>query len=309
MRVLVTGARGFVGSHLIRHLRSRGHSVVLVDRHSGPDPEFGIDVHAIELPDRPAIERLLDDERPDGIIHLAGISSVPVCEENPELAERVNVRGTRELAEVWAERGGPGPFIFVSSVVVYGPTPVAEQPVDEETEPRPAHRYGATKLAAERCLPAALGDRRFVVFRPFNHFGPGQSDDFVIASFARQAAAISLGLQPPVVHVGNLSVQRDFLDVRDVVEAYGLALESEVGGTFVLASGQAVALESILDRLRDSSGVDFRIEVDPARVRKKDLPVLVGSSARYRAATGWRPKHSLDESLRLVYDDWSQRLR
>jgi GDP-4-dehydro-6-deoxy-D-mannose reductase len=195
--------------------------------------------------------------------------------------------------------------VYVSSAEVYGIREPGEYPVNERAAPRPSTPYAASKLAGEAI--AAASGRTYgiptIVTRAFNHIGPGQSDRFAVASFAGQLAAIANG-GPPLMLVGNLKAQRDFLDVRDVAEAYAAIMERGVPGEiYNVCSGTPVAMQEVLRRLVMIARVPVEIREDPERMRPSDIPIAFGDNAKLKAQTGWEPRFSLDASLRDVYED------
>jgi GDP-4-dehydro-6-deoxy-D-mannose reductase len=302
MRVLVTGATGFVGRHLLVALRAAGHeSIALGGPHDAP-PATGAD-----LLDAAAMRRAVDDAAPDAIVHLAGQAFVPQSIADPLGTLAVNAGGTAHVLE--AARGyrdrvqRPLRVLVISSAEVYGIQRPERMPLDETAVVRPGNAYAASKLAAEAY--ALAWHRSYgldcVVARPFNHIGPGQDPRFVVPSFARQLADIAAGA-PPLLHVGNLEAQRDFLDVRDVAAAYVLLLANgRSGEVFNISSGRPVAIREVLRQLITIARVPVEIREDPERMRASDLPLLSGDSAKLRAETGWEPRLTLTESLRDIY--------
>ncbi len=291
MHVLVTGISGFIGPRLARHLLESGDRVsgtYLIDH---PEfPEAG-DVRLFEadLQDGAALERVVREAAPDAIIHLAGLSHVGESWHRIPEYFRVNVLGTDNLLAAAAGR----PVVVASSAEVYGLVPEEEQPIREERLVDPQSPYALTKAAAERL--AFL--RGAVVARSFNLVGPGQSPRFALPAFAAQLAAIARGEQEPVLRVGNLSARRDFLHVDDGAAAFRLLAEKgERGGIYNIASGRAFSIGEALERLKALSGVDARVEPDPERMRKVDLPLLQGD-ARPLRALGWEPRRTLDDAL------------
>ena len=302
MRVLVTGATGFVGRHLLAALRAAGHEpVALGGPHDAP-PAIVAD-----LLDAAATRRAVDDAVPDAIVHLAGQAFVPQSIADPLGTLAVNAGGTAhvlEAARAYRDRvQQPLRVLVVSSAEVYGIQRPERMPLDETAIVRPGNAYAASKLAAEAY---ALAWQRCygldcVVARPFNHIGPGQDTRFVVASFARQLAEIAAGA-PPLLHVGNLEAQRDFLDVRDVVAAYVLLLANgRSGEVFNISSGRPVAIREVLRELITIARVPVEIREDPERMRASDLPLLSGDATKLRAETGWEPRFTLTESLRDIY--------
>ncbi|HEY1977475.1 MAG TPA: GDP-mannose 4,6-dehydratase [Candidatus Baltobacteraceae bacterium] len=293
MRALVTGASGFVGRHLITALRDAG------------DESFS---PAFDVTDGAAIRDALDATRPTHVFHLAAQTFVPDSLASPEATYRTNVIGTARVAQAireYAQTNGTMPrLIFTSSAEIYGPREAREFPLRESLDPRPANPYAASKAAAEALL---LGEARslkldVVVARAFNHIGPGQSDRFVVPSFASQLARIARGA-PPVLLVGNLEAARDFLDVRDVVRAYvSLARDGERSGIYNVCSGNAVTIRDVLRELVTIAHVPVEIREDPARMRPSDVPLLVGSAEKLRERTGWEPEIMLGRSLGDVYE-------
>ena len=308
MNVLVTGADGFVGQWLCRALLSAGHQVT--GTHLGGEPLRG----TLEDRERAAIRwrplDLADDrsvaavaaEPGDRVVHLAGLASASEAARDPGLAWVVNAAGTARLAHHLAARSPGTRMLLVSTGEVYG---AAEPRPRRESDPvAPRSAYAASKAAAELAAEevARRTGLRVIVARPFPHTGPGQSRTFAFPSFAaRIAEARHAG--KPTVAVGNLDPVRDLLDVRDVVDAYLALLErGEWGATYNVASGQGVSVGEVFRRLATILDADVIPEQDPALARAADIPHLVGDPARLIAATGWRPRRTIDETLRDLVD-------
>ena len=296
MRVVVTGATGFVGGHLLAALRAAGHEPVALGGPHDPPPAI-----AVDLLDSAAVRDVVAGAAPDAIVHLAGQAFVPLSVVDPLGTLAVNATGTAHVLE--AARAVRARVLVVSSAEVYGIQRPERMPLDETAVLRPGNAYAASKVAAETY--ALAWHRSYgldvVVARPFNHIGPGQDERFVVASFARQLADIAGGA-PPLLRVGNLEAQRDFLDVRDVAAAYVLLLANgRSGEVFNISSGRPVAIREVLRQLITIARVPVEIREDPERMRASDLPLLSGDSAKLRAETGWEPRLTLTESLRDIY--------
>lgn len=296
-RILVTGAGGFVGSHLCAALVAFDPRPQIIA--SGLAGNTGN--LALDLTDAAAVDAFIERERPDALVHLAAQASVGAAEVD-KVAQTwaVNLGGTLNLAMAMARHAPDALVLFASSSEVYGRAFGAE-PIDEDATPQPTNAYARSKLMGEQVLAAVLPPTaRLVIARAFNHTGPGQREDFVLPSFAGQIARIEAGRQPPVLRVGNLDAARDFLDVRDVVAAYVALLTMSntlTRSTFNIASGTAQPLGEILEALRGLARVPFAVEVDPARLRASDIPFAAGCSDRLAAATGWAPKVPRDDML------------
>ncbi|HRC84066.1 MAG TPA: NAD-dependent epimerase/dehydratase family protein, partial [Thermoanaerobaculia bacterium] len=222
MRTFVTGAGGFLGSHLVARLLVHGDAVAGTYP-SGMAAPAGVEAYELDILDTAALHRAFHHFEPEIVVHLAGLAHVGASWQHREEYFRVNVEGTERLVEAAAGR----PVVLASSAEVYGPVPEAEQPIEESRPLAPASPYAETKVAAEERVLAAGGR----ALRTFNLIGPGQSPSFALPSFARQLAAIARGEAPPVLRVGNLSARRDFVHVADGVEAYRLVAErGEAGG-------------------------------------------------------------------------------
>jgi GDP-4-dehydro-6-deoxy-D-mannose reductase len=247
--------------------------------------------------------------KPDVVYHLAATTSVAEGEADPHGTMEVNLTGTLHLLEA-IRREVPGTLlVYISSSEVYGKVLPEENPIREDRPESPFHAYGLSKLLSEHLV--RFYERRHgiaaVILRPFNHIGPRQSDRFVCASFLKQLVSIELGRASPVLRVGNLDPVRDFTDVRDTVEAYRLAAENcESGSLYNIASGKGTSITDLLSQML--SLTDSRIEVreDPNRVRKTEIPVLVGDATSFTEKTGWQRRFSLRETLSDTADYWRQ---
>jgi GDP-4-dehydro-6-deoxy-D-mannose reductase len=298
VRALVTGAAGFVGCHLVRTLVADGCEVfgTLQPGHAAPSGLGTVRWVEMELTSSASIDAALAEARPDRVYHLAGQASVGESLRDPLATWEVNATGTLRLAE--AIRGSAR-LLFVSSAEVYGVVPDDRQPIHESTRLHPTNPYAASKAAAEMAVleAAHAHGTHAVIARSFNHTGPGQDARFALAAFARQLAAIRAGAAEPVLRVGNLQARRDYLDVRDVVRAYLTLLErGESERTYNVASGGAHSMAELVELLVGLSGTGARVEVDPARVRPLDVPLLSGEASALRAL-GWSPAIPLRQTL------------
>jgi GDP-4-dehydro-6-deoxy-D-mannose reductase len=306
MRVLVTGADGFAGRHLCALLRAAGDEVV--EAH-GPRAE-GVNSDALnfDIADLAAVRPAVERARPEGIIHLAGFSSVARSHGNPARVFAVNALGTVNVLTAVRELASEARVVLISSGEVYGPLPEGARATEEQ--PLVAlSPFAASKVAAE--LAGLQFHRSYglkvVVARPFNHLGAGQDPIFVVPQFAMQLRAIQHGKVDPVLRTGNLGTVRDFSHVKDVVAAYRLLLTAGVPGqTYNISSGVGRTIRSVLEEMLALSGVSARIELDPARVRPSEIQNMVGSPDKLRAL-GWEPKHTVTDALRAVLGMAEQR--
>ena len=302
MRALISGGTGFVGVHLSELLIARGDEVLVFSKNQ----PFRVSpqVRSIEgdIRDVDQVQAVFDQFRPQAIYHLAAISSLGMAGHNPRLAFEVNVLGTYNVAEA-ASRLDRVRFLNVSSAQVYRQD---GGPIDENTAVSPANAYAATKAMAE-WVPriCSSSTMEWITVRPFNHSGPGQTDEFVLSSFARQIAEMEAGTRPRVLSVGDLNVERDFLDVRDVVQAYRLLIErAHSGEVYNLSSGRVFRISEIVDMFCRLSSVAFEVRVDPARVRSRQALRSECSPAKLTAHTGFRPTIPLQSTLRDLLDYW-----
>jgi GDP-4-dehydro-6-deoxy-D-mannose reductase len=285
-RVLITGADGFVGTHLRSALDGRGIETVCL---------------SADVRDAVAVAREVAEAGADAVAHLAGIASVADAWSREREVWEVNAIGTLNVVLAVAEHTPAARLLVVSSSEVYGHVSEDEGAVDEDRPLTPTSPYGRSKAATE--LACARDDIDFVIARSFPHTGPGQTETFAIPSFAGQIARIEAGLEPPVIKVGNLDARRDYGDVRCVADAYIRLLERSGGPrVFNVATGTAHSMRDILDRMLALSTVKIAVELDPSRLRAADIPLLVGSPRRLTETTGWRPSRSLDETLADVLD-------
>ncbi|NLI76667.1 MAG: NAD-dependent epimerase/dehydratase family protein [Candidatus Riflebacteria bacterium] len=307
-KALVTGATGFIGTHLIRALLAEGHEVWgLSDR---PRKELAIPGERFRLMDIRDVDPLrcfLDAARPEVIFHLAGL----LKSDQPEPLFQVNGVGTLMLFETLAGTGIRPLVVVASSSAVYGPGQ-DESPILETQPVRPVTPYGLTKVIQEEIAYRYFRTVGIPVIctRAFNLVGPGQSPVLALSAFCRQIALAEAGEIPPVLRVGNLSAKRDFLDVRDAVRAMVLlARDGQPGEAYNICSQQAVGVQECLDHLVAQSRIPIEIIRDPNLVQANDVPVQVGHFGKLHEATGWQPGWALWPSLSDMLEDWRENIR
>jgi GDP-4-dehydro-6-deoxy-D-mannose reductase len=314
VRVLVTGVAGFVGGHVVDfvHQEHPAFEVVGLDSRPGNRARsLGIEVVQADLADAASVRQALDRVRPDRIVHLAAQSSPQRSWEDPAGTLKTNLLGLLHLLEGARSLSIAPRMLVVGSAEEYGVVRPEDNPLSEEHPLRPASPYAVSKVAQGfLALQYATSlDLPIVRTRTFHHTGPRRGEGFAESSFARQLAEIEAGRRPPRLEVGNLDAVRDFTDVRDVVRAYWALLERGAPGeVYNVCSGRGVRLAELLDELVALSGLRVEIEVDPARLRSLDVPVLVGDPARLHAATGWQATTPLRQTLRDLLDHWRERV-
>lgn len=303
-RILVTGAGGFVAHHLLPRLAAAFPDATLV-------PVGG--THArLDVTDADAVARLVEAGPPDACLHLAAVTHVPTATSDPDLTWRVNLHGTLVLARALQKANPACVFVYVSSGEVYGRSFAAGTPLDETGLLAPMNTYAATKAAADLAIGAmAATGLHAIRLRPFNHTGAGQAPNFVVPAFARQVARIALGLQPPRMQVGALDPCRDFLDVRDVCDAYVACLAHAgsiaPGSIFNLCSGVPRRIGDILEALQRLAGVAPEVTTGTALLRRAEIPSATGNAAAAQAAFGWAPRIPWEQTLADVLADWRAR--
>ncbi|MDX1614444.1 MAG: GDP-mannose 4,6-dehydratase [Candidatus Promineifilaceae bacterium] len=314
MRVFVTGATGFVGSHLVERLLGAGYRIFgLVHEESSqqPLPESSrVTAISGDLRDLESLKEAMKKARPDAIVHLAGQASPSLSWQTPAATFAINTIGTINVLEAARNAGSPRTLV-ITSAQIYSSIQPQDLPITEETYPTPAHPYGVSKWAAgQLCqLYARRHGLQVIEARPFNHIGPRQSLGFVVPDFASQLAAISLGLRAPEIHVGNLDTERDFTDVRDVVRAYHLLLQEGVSGrTYLICSGKPTSIRMILSMMLSRLQRDVTVIQDPDKRRASETPILYGSHRRLTIELGWQPSISLEQSLEETLGEWQEKL-
>ena len=309
-RVLVTGALGFVGPYLVEALRrsyENNIEIIATAKKAGQHAMLG-PVRAIDVTDRTAVEDAIVGSNPTHVMHLAGIAAPTAVNADPDEAWRVHLQGTLNLARVILKRAPDCWLINVGSALVYGESAKAGRALDENALLAPLDEYSASKAAADLALsPLIRSGLKCIRLRPFNHTGPGQSEAFVVPAFAAQIARIEARLTPPIIRVGNLDAQRDFLDVRDVANAYVLVMKNserlESGTVLNIASGIPRRISDILASLIARSRVEISVEQDPMRQHPGDLPVLLGDASRARRLLHWKPEYSFEDTLTALLND------
>lgn len=306
-QILVTGAAGFAGSHLVDRLVRDGADVVAWHRpggapaHETPRTRW----EAVDLLDADAVAAAIARLRPSAVYHCAGAAHVGQSWDSTEPTFAINVRGTHYLLQA-LERQGTGARVLVpSSAMVYAS---ANEALTEEHPLVPGSPYGLSKLAQEMLARRTNGVLGVAIARSFNHVGPRQDPQFVASGFARRIADIEKGRCEPEIFVGNLDTRRDLTDVRDTVRAYTLILERGTPGRpYNVCSGRAIAMRHLLDLLLARARVPVEVKVDPSRYRPNDTPLLVGDPSRMHDELGWTAEIPLEQTLDDLLEYWRAR--
>ena len=308
--ILVTGAAGFAGSHLLDLLAADGGDLVAWRRPGGKPPRRveRVTWDAVDLLDRAATFAAIARWRPRAVYHCAAAAHVGQAWEHSADTFAVNVRGTHHLLEA-VRRASVGAVVLItSSAMVYQPS---NEAIREDHALVPPNPYGLSKLAQELLALRAIGDAGDIrIARAFNHVGPRQDPSFAISGFARQIAEIEAGGRAPEIVVGNLDARREVTDVRDTVRAYRAVVDRGARGRpYNVSSGCAHAVGEILERLTAKARVRVDVRVDPGRLRPNDVPLLVGDPTRIREELGWTPTIPLDRTLDDVLEYWRSQTR
>lgn len=297
-KLLVTGLNGFVGLHMQALLAyAPGSWQLLAPREH-------------DLLDAGSLDAWLQLETPDAVLHLAGQTFVPEAFRDPGHTLQVNVLGTLNLLQALKRCGFAGTFLYVSSGDVYGQVDENSLPIGEELAPHPRNPYAVSKLAAELLCRqwSYVEPWRIVIARPFNHIGTGQGDTFVIPSMARQLVRVRRGLQSARLEVGDVDVTRDFLDVRDVIQAYLALLEQGRNGEiYNICSGLEYRVRDLIAQMAGLAGVEIELVQEASRLRLAEQRRVVGCSEKLQRETGWKPGVSITETLQSVLSDWEAR--
>jgi len=307
---LVTGGSGFVGRFLVRELVAAGYRVHATYHGERPRPEAypaGVTWWPLDVVVPADWQAVLEDVCPDAIFHLAGLAHVGRSWQDPHRYLQVNFWGTFYLMDALVRADRRPRVLLVGSAEVYGSVRPEENPIRETQPLRPVSPYGLSKACQE-----LLGFQYYqayqipvIVTRSFNHVGPGQHSGFVCADFASQIARIEAGGAEPVLRVGNLEAVRDFTDVRDIARAYRLLVErGRPGEAYNVCSGRGVSIRDLLQELLRLASVPIRVETDPRRYRRVDIPVLVGDPTKIRDHTGWVPTYAFQQTLADILDEW-----
>lgn len=309
MRILVTGADGFVGRYLVRELLDRGHEVIAGLQFDNSALNLPVKGFVFDLLDYHSVHRLIKQANPDGIIHLAAQSMVKLSWESPAATFMINTAGTIHLVNAASDIASEIKILTIGSSEEYGLSGKSGRPLTEESPCLPQNPYASSKLAAGQVALqlAKKAGLRLIHVRPFNHFGPGQREGFVVSDFALQIAKAERGLIAPVIKVGDLSAQRDFTDVRDIVKAYALLIEQEVApGIYNICSGVPRLIKDILDFLIRQAALPIQIVIDEKRFRPSEVPFFVGSPEKITAAVGWVPQFDFFAGLSATLQWWRE---
>ena len=309
MKALIIGASGFVGTYLVEEIR-RSLFCEVITATSRETDTLGIGedktVH-LNILDRKQILDVLLSEKPDYIFHLAAQSSVALSWTNPKSTVDTNIIGAINLISAIKQSGYSPRVLIVGSGEEYGRVKETDIPIREKAVLAPCNVYAVTKVCQN--MMASIYARAYglqlVMTRSFNHIGPGQSPQFVVADFCSQAVKIEKGLQEPVFRVGNLSAKRDFTDVRDVVKAYCMLIQyGKPGETYNVGSGHAVAVQEILDIILSQTKAEVKVETDPSKLRPVDVPVIEADISKIYKDTGWKPEISPAQTITDIMQYW-----
>lgn len=308
MKALIIGGAGFVGGYLSERLISSGNEVHVTCLPNEKTSENGSIAHILNILEKDSVTDLIRTVKPDCIFHLAAQSSVALSWKNPQLTVDVNIKGTLNVLDALRESGlEKTRILLIGSGEEYGYIRKNACPINEEEPLNPGNIYAATKACQSMIgsVYARAYGMDIVMVRAFNHIGPAQLPQFVVADFCKQASDIEKGLHKPEIMVGNLSAKRDFTDVRDVVRAYEmLSQKGKSGQIYNIGSGKAIAIEDILRLILEKANAEIKVTVDEKRLRPVDVPVIEADISRIHADTGWEPEIPLEKTIEDTLNYW-----
>jgi GDP-4-dehydro-6-deoxy-D-mannose reductase len=309
LRVLITGGTGFVGAHLIKFLKSRASHIAVLAFGASSSSEPGVQYYAVDIRNADGVRSVVHDFSPQQIYHLAGISAVDLSWSDPRLSYEVNVFGAHNLFDAAMSLPSPPKILNISTSQVYA---ASSEILTEESSVGPDNPYAASKAMAELLLvqyrKAVVGG--IITARSFNHTGAGQPPNFALPSIAKQFAEIECSLRPSKLTLGNIDVKRDFSDVRDVVRAYWMLLQSgRTGEVYNVCSGCAVSLAHIIKRFETISGINVSIEIDSDRVRSNEVMRICGDPRKIQTEIGWYRQVPLEKTIEDLLQYWRLKCR
>ncbi len=308
MKAMIIGAAGFVGPYLADAIRNTLFCDVIITRlpHERTDIPYTKEI-IMDILDPVQIDGALAEEKPDYIFHLAAQSSVAVSWKNPQLTVDVNIVGALNLLNSIRKLNYNPRVLIVGSGEEYGRVKETDVPICEDTFLSPGNVYAVTKACQNMMatIYAQAYGLQLVMTRSFNHIGPKQIPQFVVADFCSQVAKIEKNIQEPVIRVGNLSAKRDFTDVRDVVKAYCKLIQyGKAGETYNVGSGHAIAIQEILQVIISQSVVDISVEIDKNKLRPVDVPIIEADISKIYEDTGWKPEIPLEKTIADTLQYW-----
>lgn len=305
MKALITGVDGFVGYYLTKHLLAQGDEVY----GTTINPDYkneAITVLTMNLLDKENVEQVIEQVKPDAIYHLAGQSAVGLSWQKPDLTVSINVNGTLHLLEAVKEYCVSSRVLIIGSSDQYGPVKQEECPIKESRMLNPVSPYGVSKMTQEQMAKLYVQSygMNIVMVRAFNHIGPRQGKNFVVADFASRIVEIERGAEP-IIYVGNLEAYRDFTDVRDIVRGYYLLMtKGHSGEVYNIGAGNPVKIKEILEILVGLSTKEIKVEIDQAKLRPIDVPLVQCDNTKIKSHTGWEAVHALHQTLEDTLNYW-----
>ena len=311
MNIFITGATGFVGHYLREVLKSPENTIWGTAYPDQPDEASAGNIFHLDIRVEKDFFDRIKEVKPDWVFHLAAISKVRHSWEKRKETFETNIIGTFNLFEALRKFAPKARILFVSSSDVYGTRSSSEVPLREGAKMHALNPYAYSKLSGELLSEfyTSVENLDILIARPFPHTGPGQSSDFVCSDWAYQIARIEKGVGKPEINVGDTSVHRDFTDVRDVVKAYVLLLEKgKRGEVYNVCSGKSYSLEKILDLLLSFSSRSIVVRVDSQKLRKTEIPFLVGDNTKIKSELSWEPRIPIEQSLKELLEYWRARV-
>jgi len=307
LNIFITGATGFVGCYLRELLKPLGHRIWGTAYPEAPQSSYGEKIFYLDIRSEKDVFEHIQGIEPDWIFHLAAVSNVRHSWNRRVETLETNLIGTLNLFEGVRKFSTHARILFISSSDIYGTESLSGNPLTEEDQVLAMNPYAYTKWSGEVLSDfyTRVEKLNIVIARPFPHTGPGQSADFVCSDWACQIARIEKGLSGPEINVGNISIERDFTDVRDVVLAYVRLIENgKPGEVYNVCSGRSCSLKKILELLLSFTNKEISIRVDPQKLRKVDIPRLVGDNRKIKEEIAWEPKIPIERSLEELLKYW-----